>query len=154
MAGGGGGGQPTKSEVTQTNIPEYARPYVETMLGAGQQQIFNYETDPTTGEMTPTGIKPYQPFSQDPSKYFAGFSPMQEQSFQGAANLGVAPSNFAYMRLGADSLSICDSLSVITKKNGNKRAETLVVFPNPATHFLQIEQQEQGPSHPHQITNL
>jgi hypothetical protein len=60
------------------------------------------------------------------------------------ANLGVAPSNFAYMRLGADSLSICDSLSVITKKNGNKRAETLVVFPNPATHFLQIEQQEQG----------
>jgi hypothetical protein len=93
MAGGGGGGsdKPQKSEVTQTNIPEYARPYVETMLGAGQQQIFNYETDPETGEMTPTGIKPYQPFSQDPSKYFAGFSPMQEQSFYGAANLGVAP---------------------------------------------------------------
>ena len=89
--GGGGGGQPTKSEVTQTNIPEYARPYVETMLGAGQQQIFNYETNPETGEMTPTGIKPYQAFSQDPSKYFAGFSPMQEQSFYGAANLGVAP---------------------------------------------------------------
>jgi hypothetical protein len=89
--GGGGGGQPTKSEVTQTNIPEYARPYVETMLGAGQQQIFNYDTDPETGEMTPTGIKPYQPFSQDPSAYFAGFSPMQEQSFRGAANLGVAP---------------------------------------------------------------
>jgi hypothetical protein len=89
--GGGGGGQPTKSEVTQTNIPEYARPYVETMLGAGQQQIFNYDTDPETGEMTPTGIKPYQPFSQDPNAYFAGFSPMQEQSFQGAANLGVAP---------------------------------------------------------------
>ena len=93
MAGGGGGGsdKPQKSEVTQTNIPEYARPYVETMLGAGQQQIFNYETNPETGEMTPTGIKPYQAFSQDPSKYFAGFSPMQEQSFYGAANLGVAP---------------------------------------------------------------
>jgi hypothetical protein len=107
MAGGGGGG-PTKSEVTQTNIPEYARPYVETMLGAGQQQIFNYETDPETGEMTPTGIKPFKSFggiydedptsktygkqlSYDPSAYFAGFSPMQEQSFQGAANLGVAP---------------------------------------------------------------
>lgn len=91
--GGGGGGasdKPQKSEVTQTNIPEYARPYVETMLGAGQQQIFNYETD-AEGNMTPTSIKPYQAFSQDPSKYFAGFSPMQEQSFQGAANLGVAP---------------------------------------------------------------
>jgi len=91
MAGGGGGGQPTKSEVTQTNIPEYARPYVETMLGAGQQQIFNYETDPETGEMTPTGIKPYQPFSQDPNAYFAGFSPMQQQSFQNAANMQVTP---------------------------------------------------------------
>lgn len=91
--GGGGGGasdKPQKSEVTQTNIPEYARPYVETMLGAGQQQIFNYDTD-AQGNMTPTSIKPYQAFSQDPSKYFAGFSPMQEQSFQGAANLGVAP---------------------------------------------------------------
>jgi hypothetical protein len=91
--GGGGGGasdKPQKSEVTQTNIPEYARPYVETMLGAGQQQIFNYETD-AQGNMTPTSIKPYQAFSQDPSKYFAGFSPMQEQSFYGAANLGVAP---------------------------------------------------------------
>lgn len=92
MAGGGGGSQqPTKSEVTQTNIPSYAQPYVETMLGAGQQQIFNYAQDPTTGEMTPTGIKPYQAFSQDPSKYFAGFSPMQEQAFQGAANLTAAP---------------------------------------------------------------
>jgi hypothetical protein len=89
--GGGGGGGPTKSEVTQTNIPEYARPYVETMLGAAQQQIFNFETDPKTGEMTPTSIKPYQPFSQDPNAYFAGFSPMQEQSFYGAANLGVSP---------------------------------------------------------------
>ena len=117
--GGGGGGGPQKSEVTQTNIPEYARPYVETMLGAGQQQIFDYEPAadryedvpvygpagrgppvqigterkliPGGGDMVPTRIKPYTPFSQDPNAYFAGFSPMQEQSFSGAANLGVSP---------------------------------------------------------------
>ena len=38
--GGGGGGQPTQSTSYQTNVPEYARPYVETMLGATQKQLF------------------------------------------------------------------------------------------------------------------
>jgi len=37
--GGGGGSQPTQSNVYQTNIPDYAQPYVETMLGTAQQQI-------------------------------------------------------------------------------------------------------------------
>lgn len=91
--GGGGGGQaaPTQTTVANTNIPEYARPYVETMLGTTQQQLYNYETDPTTGQKFATSIKGYTPFSEDPSKYFAGFSPMQEQSFKGAANLGTSP---------------------------------------------------------------
>lgn len=88
--GGGGGGQPTQSSVYQTNIPEYARPYVEQMLGTAQQQIFNYEKD-ADGNMVPTTMKGYTPFNQDPSKYFAGFSPMQEQSYRGAANLTAAP---------------------------------------------------------------
>ena len=92
LGGGGGGGSPTptQSSVYQTNIPEYAQPYVEQMLGSAQQQVYNYQPD-ASGNMVATGIKPYQPFSQDPSKYFAGFSPMQEQAFQGAANLGVTP---------------------------------------------------------------
>jgi len=84
--GGGGSPAPTQSTVTNTNIPEYAQPYVETMLGSAQQQIFNYND-----QGNPTTIKPYQPYSNDPSAYFAGFSPMQQQSFQGAANMGVAP---------------------------------------------------------------
>ena len=94
--GGGGGGSPAPSSttVTNTNIPEYAQPYVETMLGAGQQQIFNYSTDPTTGQMSPTGIKPYQPFSNDPSKYVAGFDPMQQQSFSTVANMQATPQAF------------------------------------------------------------
>jgi hypothetical protein len=91
--GGGGGGAPapTQTTVANTNIPEYARPYVETMLGTTQQQLYNYETDPTTGQKFASSIKGYTPFSEDPSKYFAGFSPMQEQSFRGAANLGTSP---------------------------------------------------------------
>ncbi|MEI6524200.1 MAG: T9SS type A sorting domain-containing protein, partial [Bacteroidota bacterium] len=46
--------------------------------------------------------------------------------------------NFAYMRLGADTLSICDSLSVITKKSANKEPSGLVVFPNPANQQLNL----------------
>jgi len=90
MGGGGGGqAQPTQSTVTNTNIPEYARPYVETMLGATQQQLF--DTSPNaSGGTDITGIKPYQPYSQNPADYVAGFSPLQQQSFQGAANLGPA----------------------------------------------------------------
>lgn len=95
--GGGGGGSPapTQSTVTNTNIPEYAQPYVETMLGSAQQQIFNYDTDPATGMKTPTTLKPYQPYSTDPNAYLAGFSPMQEQAFKGAASMQSNPQSFA-----------------------------------------------------------
>ena len=89
--GGGGGPAPTQTTVSNTNIPEYARPYVETMLGTTQQQLYNYETDPTTGQKYASSIKGYTPFNEDPSKYFAGFSPMQEQSFKSAANMGTSP---------------------------------------------------------------
>lgn len=51
-SGGGGGGPSTTTNVT-TNIPEYARPYVETMLGSAQNELFNYET-----------VKPENPFAQ------------------------------------------------------------------------------------------
>jgi hypothetical protein len=62
---------------------------VETMLGATQQQLFNTAPNESGGTDI-TGIKPYQPYSQNPSDYVAGFSPLQQQSFQGASNLGPA----------------------------------------------------------------
>jgi hypothetical protein len=71
---GGGGGQqsqPTNTTQTTTTIPEYARPYVERMLG--KAEAFS-ET-------------PYQAYG---GQRVAGFTPMQEQAFQGAANLGPA----------------------------------------------------------------
>jgi hypothetical protein len=70
MDGGGGGGSPAPtSSTTQTsNIPEYARPYVETMLGATQQQIFNMDD---SGNIQ--GVKPYTPYSNNPQDYVAGF---------------------------------------------------------------------------------
>ena len=95
--GGGGGGGPTSSTVTQSNIPDWLRPQVEGLLGGATKQFFNTQEikgaiDPVTGERAPstydiTGSKPFTPYSSDPSKYVAGFSPLQEQVQYNAANL-------------------------------------------------------------------
>jgi hypothetical protein len=88
MAGDGGGGspapapQPTNTTVQNTNIPDYARPYVETMLGTAQQQIFNYD-----GSGNVTSMKPYVPYSNTPTDYIAGFSPLQQQAQSNIANM-------------------------------------------------------------------
>lgn len=87
----GGGGGPTSSTVTQTNIPEYARPYVESMLGAALQESFATKTT-GTGEdqqIQITGVKPFRPYSLDPREYVAGFSPLQQAAFLGAQQLQV-----------------------------------------------------------------
>lgn len=89
--GGGGGGGPSTSTTQTSNIPEYARPYVETMLGATQKQLFNTATNPDTGITEITGMKGYTPYSTSMDLYFAGPSPMQEQAYKSAAKLGVTP---------------------------------------------------------------
>ena len=83
-SGGGGGGnnQPNTTNTNTSNVPEYARPYVENMLGATEKQI--YTTD-ASGQKT--GFRPYQPYSTDPNDYVAGFSPIQQQAQSTVANL-------------------------------------------------------------------
>ena len=70
--GKGGGSQPTTSTAYQTNLPEYAQPYVMNMLGAAQNQLF------TTSGNEITGFRPYTPYSTDPTQYFAGPSSLQQ----------------------------------------------------------------------------
>jgi hypothetical protein len=90
----GGGGpapapQPTTTNVQNSNIPEYARPYVETMLGSAQQQIYNYDAAGNA-----TGFRPYVPYGatvdaqgnitntaqQQAGAAVAPFSPLQQQA--------------------------------------------------------------------------
>ena len=73
---------PTNTTVQNTNIPEYAQPYVENMLGAAQSQMYNQNADGTLGS-----LQAYKPYSTNPSDYVAGFSPMQNQAMQGTAGL-------------------------------------------------------------------
>jgi hypothetical protein len=72
-----GSSQPTQQEqkVTQTNLPDYAKPYFENLLGRGQGQL-NQE---------------YTPY---PYERIAGFTPAQEQVQQNVLGLG-APNQFA-----------------------------------------------------------
>lgn len=96
---GGGGGGPSSTKTETSNIPEYARPYVENMLGATQSQLFNTgqvqtgtdETGAPTYSNQITGFKPYQPYSTNVNDYFAEASPLQKMSYQGMANMKVAP---------------------------------------------------------------
>ena len=80
--GGGGGGSPGPSTTTSynTNIPEYAQPYVENMLNAAQAQIYKPDM---------TGFNEYKPYSNNGADYVAGFSPMQQQAQSSAANMQV-----------------------------------------------------------------
>lgn len=69
---GGGGSQSSTSTVYNTNIPEYARPYVEETLGRAYPLIT-------------------QPFQQYQGERVAQFTPLQQQAFQAAQGLGAAP---------------------------------------------------------------
>jgi len=70
--GGGSGGSsgPSSQSVTQTSIPEYARPYVERMLGQAQAVM----------------EQPYQTYS---GQRIAGFDPLQQMAYQGASQMGM-----------------------------------------------------------------
>jgi hypothetical protein len=107
---GGGGGQ-TSSTVTQSNIPEWLKPQTEALLGAATTEYFEtterdapkfrtetrMDADGNTQKVQVedgsqkmydiTGIKPFTPYSTDPSKYFAGFTPEQEAGFREAAGM-------------------------------------------------------------------
>jgi len=99
LGGGGGGGGPTTSTTQTSNIPEYARPYTETMLGATQQQIFNTAPGPD-GSTQITSVKPYQAFGAPVagSQYAAGLGPGEV----GAAQAAYAPMDPLQQRAYAD----------------------------------------------------
>jgi len=72
--GGGGSPAPAQQTVTQTSIPEYAAPYVQTMLGK-------------TEALTDINQNPYQSYG---GERIAGFNPNQQQAFQNTINQQVA----------------------------------------------------------------
>ena len=78
---GKGGGQqqapqqPTNQTVTQTNLPEYARPYFESLLGKA-------------GALTDINQNPYQSYQ---GQRLADFTPLQQQAFQNIGGMQISP---------------------------------------------------------------
>jgi hypothetical protein len=68
--GGGGSPPPQQQMVAQTSVPEYARPYVETMLGK-------------TEALTDINQNPYQAYG---GQRVAPFNPNQQQAFENITN--------------------------------------------------------------------
>jgi hypothetical protein len=87
MSGGGG---PTSSTTNTSNIPDWLRPQVETVLGGSMQELFNTQKN-AEGNYDITGVKSdiFKPYSANPRDYVAGFSPLQEQVQYNTANLQV-----------------------------------------------------------------
>jgi hypothetical protein len=73
-----GGGGPSTTKTETSNIPEYARPYVERMMGATEKQVYTYGPK---GKIT--GFQPYKPFE---GETVAGFTPMQARAMRGIQN--------------------------------------------------------------------
>ena len=98
---GGGGGGPTSSTTNTSNIPDWLRPQVETVLGGAMEELFttDYAKDPATGQrilneagqpvknVVEVKKDTFKPYSADPRDYVAGFSPLQRQVQYNAANL-------------------------------------------------------------------
>ena len=88
---GGGDAAPTSTTVNQSNIPEYLRPQVETLLGGATKELFQtkeipgVDGAPSTFEIV--GTTPYIPYSSNVKDYVADFSPLQQQVQYNAANL-------------------------------------------------------------------
>ena len=75
MGKGGGGGAPTQQTVTQTNLPEYARPYFENIMNRAQaqsyQQYVPYENE-RIAYFTPGQLQTQREVMgmQDPSQFY------------------------------------------------------------------------------------
>jgi hypothetical protein len=72
---GGGGGGSTSSTVTQSNIPDWAKPYAEKMLGQ-------------TAALTDINTNPYQQYQ---GQRTAEFNPLQQQSFSNIQGMQTSP---------------------------------------------------------------
>lgn len=125
--GGGGGGGPTQttSTVQNTNIPGYAQPYVESMLGATQEQLFNTVKMPGTAAVAATyddqgnqltagtpateeytkleGFKPYQAYggTYDQNKTLPDGTPNPNYGKQLSYDPSKAVAGFQPMQLAA-----------------------------------------------------
>lgn len=122
--GGGGGSsgpQQVQSTTTTSNIPEYARPYFESLMSRGQQ-ISN---------------DPYQPYGGD---RIAPFSGQQLSGFTAAGQTGQYGQNFANAQNAFDSATF-DPTQVSNSYSANTMTPDNWIDPNVASSYMSPYQQ-------------
>ncbi len=144
MSGGGG---PTSSTTNTSNIPDWLRPQVETVLAGSMEELFNTKAamDPATGKpilneagqpvKNVTGVKAdaFKPYSTDPRNYVAGFSPLQQQVQYNAANLQMPGQyNQATGLTGMSGMGALGTAQQAQRMGGDYLSATSNVF-NPKT---------------------
>jgi hypothetical protein len=111
MGKGGGGGAPTSQTVTQTNLPEYARPYFENIMNRAQaqsyQQYVPYQNE-RTAYFTPGQLQTQQEVMemQDPSQLYEASNIASKASTRAlSAGQDYQPGQFGYQQVNAPQLS-------------------------------------------------
>lgn len=117
MGKGGGGSAPQGQTVTQTNLPEYARPYFENLLQRGQAESYREYT-------------PYQ------GQRIEGFAPMQEQAQQAVGQMQT-PGQFGT----ATSLGTAAGLQALQAGQYAPTSVNMLAAQGP-----QLEQYQMGPA--------
>lgn len=163
MGGGGssGGGGTTQSVSNQySSLSPWAAPYVTSMLGAAQNQVF--QTDPTSGQIT--GMNPYNAFGTSNGQggqygmtandmnaanaAVAPFSQLQNQSFGAASNLQT-PGQYG-MATGAAGMGTMGALGAgqnlqNTLTSGNAMSQYMNPYiQNVLNPALQLSNQQYG----------
>lgn len=126
---------PTQTVINQTSIPDYARPYVEQLLGMTGGAIYDYEYKDANGNIVPKGtpgaintgvplgLKGYEKY---PGERTAVFQDLQKDAFTGAENLGYNP----YSTAAATGLQGLAQLAGATKYAPSSFDYTKVAAPS------------------------
>jgi len=125
---------PQQNTTVTTNIPDYAQPYVENMLGAAQNQLFNTTTD-AQGNTTLNGLKPYTPYSTNMNDYVAGFSPLQQQAQGAAGNLQV-PGQYGQANQFATASGLGSLGTATTAAGAGNQYMQMAQDPNAIKNFM------------------
>ena len=87
--------EPQEIRQYQTSIPQELAPYAQQLLGQYAATMYNYATDEQgnlikdeTNMPVVTGLRQYQPYQGERQ---AQFTPLQQQAFGAAGNLGNDP---------------------------------------------------------------
>lgn len=122
----GGGGGPSSTTSEQTNLPAYAQPYVERLMGKAEALTSQDRYQPYTGERT------------------AQFTPLQQQAFQGAQGMQPSWQNAAGSQLAGQAAMGAMGMQYNPYQTGQFNAQTAQQYMSPYMQNVVDAQQREA----------